>query len=105
MTLGGGGYGVRPEELGRVADVYRSQGDNLLELHKTVTASRVGNGQVGRVFQPVAARYSAALEAIGATLAAFGNRAVEVNLRLRDVAGSYQGQESTNTAKARSIHG
>ncbi len=91
--------GVEAGQLQQVARQYDGEGVDLRAVADTVVPS-VGEGQVGRRYGAVAAPYRQAFDQLARNLAAFGDAAVAISVRLNDVAAAYA---STEDANARSI--
>lgn len=98
------GYGVQPGDLTTVAGQYETHGGDLIDLQSSVDPG-VGAGQVGRHFQGFEGKYRAVFDRLKANIEAFGKEANNVALRLKDVASTYEQQESGNANAFKGTHG
>ncbi|MFD7653042.1 WXG100 family type VII secretion target [Actinosynnema sp. NPDC059797] len=94
------GFGVGPGELQGVAKQYEDHGADITQLKSTVTPS-VGAGQVGRKFRGTETKYKSYFDRLQASMETFGREATNVALRLKDVAKTYESNESATSDQFR----
>jgi type II secretory pathway component PulF len=99
VSTGSAGFGVEAGQLQQVARQYDGAGADIVAVAGSVVTN-VGEGQVGRRFAAVAARYRQAFDQLGRNLTAFGEQATGISVRLNEIATAYASAEE---ARARSI--
>lgn len=90
------GFGVGPGELQNAAKQYEDHSADIIQLKNSVTPA-VGAGQVGRKFQGTETKYKVYFDRLQASVETFGREASNVALRLKDVAKTYESNESATS--------
>lgn len=87
------GFGVQSGDLTKTAGTYEAEGSQLISMKASIVPV-VGAGQVGRKFQAVHATYKSFFDRLGVSCDTFGKEANNIATRLKDVAKSYESNES-----------
>lgn len=97
------GFGVEAAQLQLVARQYNDEAGEITAIKDTVVTN-VGEGQVGRHFQSVAATYRQAFEGFGRNLDKFAAHTTAIAVRTNEVAGAYARTEDANQRRIGRVH-
>lgn len=95
MSTRSHGFGVEAAQLQLVGRQYNDESGEIAAIRDTVVTN-VGEGQVGRAFQAVAAPYRQAFEQFGRNLDKFAAQTTSIGARVNAAGDAYARTEDAN---------